>query len=63
MNRQIATAADEQTSVAEDIARNLAEIVSIAQSNEADLQRSESASRAMQGLSGDLSTLSARLMD
>ncbi|WP_419203914.1 methyl-accepting chemotaxis protein [Pseudomonas argentinensis] len=61
MNRQIATAAEEQTSVAEDIARNLAEIVSIAQSNEADLQRSESASRAMQGLSGDLSTLAARL--
>lgn len=63
MNRQIATAAEEQTSVAEDIARNLAEIVSIAQSNEADLQRSESASRAMQGLSGDLSTLAARLKD
>ena len=63
MNRQIATAAEEQTSVAEDIARNLAEIVSIAQSNEADLQRSESAGRAMQGLSGDLSTLAARLKD
>ncbi|SHL68244.1 methyl-accepting chemotaxis protein [Phytopseudomonas punonensis] len=63
MNRQIATAAEEQTSVAEDIARNLAEIVSIAQSNEADLQRSETASRAMQGLSGDLSTLAARLKD
>ncbi|SDI88215.1 methyl-accepting chemotaxis protein [Pseudomonas flavescens] len=63
MNRQIATAAEEQTSVAEDIARNLAEIVSIARSNEADLQRSESASRAMQGVSGDLSTLAARLSD
>ncbi|TBU77015.1 methyl-accepting chemotaxis protein [Phytopseudomonas daroniae] len=63
MNRQIATAAEEQTSVAEDIARNLVEIVSIAQSNETDLQRSESASRAMQGLSGDLSTLAARLKD
>ena len=63
MNRQIATAAEEQTSVAEDIARNLAEIVAIAQSNEADLQRSESASRAMQGLSGELSSLAAKLRD
>ena len=63
MNRQIATAAEEQTSVAEDIARNLAEMVSIAQSNQADLQRSESASRAMQGLSGDLWILAARFTD
>lgn len=33
MNRQIATAAEEQTSVAEDISRNLTEITTIASSN------------------------------
>ncbi|TBU93994.1 methyl-accepting chemotaxis protein [Phytopseudomonas dryadis] len=63
MNRQIATAAEEQTSVAEDIARNLSELVAIAQSNETDLQRIQAASQAMQGLSGDLSGLAARLRD
>ncbi|GAC1036761.1 methyl-accepting chemotaxis protein CtpH [Pseudomonas sp. No.117] len=63
MNRQIATAAEEQTSVAEDIARNLAEIVTVARHNEEDLQRTQSASERLQGVSQDLSSLAARLRD
>jgi methyl-accepting chemotaxis protein len=63
MNRQIATAAEEQTSVAEDIARNLAEIVTVARHNEEDLQRTQNASERLQGVSQDLSSLAARLRD
>ena len=63
MNRQIATAAEEQTSVAEDIARNLAEIVTVARHNEEDLQRTQSASERLHGVSQDLSRLVGRLQD
>ena len=63
MNRQIATAAEEQTSVAEDIARNLAEIVTVARHNEEDLQRTQSASERLHGVSQDLSRLAGRLQD
>jgi methyl-accepting chemotaxis protein len=61
MNRQIATAAEEQTSVAEDISRNLTEITAIASANEANLQRTQGASQHLHGLSGDLNQLTARL--
>ncbi|PZP08414.1 MULTISPECIES: methyl-accepting chemotaxis protein [Pseudomonas] len=61
MNRQIATAAEEQTSVAEDISRNLTEITSIASTNLDNVQRTEAASRNLHGLSGQLSEVTARL--
>lgn len=52
MNRQIATAAEEQTSVAEDISRNLTEITSIASTNLDNVQRTEAASHNLHGLVG-----------
>ncbi|MDU9041929.1 methyl-accepting chemotaxis protein [Pseudomonas corrugata] len=61
MNRQIATAAEEQTSVAEDISRNLTEITCIASTNLGNVQRTEAASRDLQGLSGQLNEVTARL--
>ncbi|MFJ2486941.1 methyl-accepting chemotaxis protein [Pseudomonas sp. NPDC087639] len=61
MNRQIATAAEEQTSVAEDISRNLTEITSIASTNLESVQRTESASQNLHGLSGQLNEVTARL--
>ncbi len=61
MNRQIATAAEEQTSVAEDISRNLTEITSIASTNLDNVQRTETASQNLHGLSGQLNEVTARL--
>ncbi|NBF02760.1 HAMP domain-containing protein [Pseudomonas sp. Fl5BN2] len=61
MNRQIATAAEEQTSVAEDISRNLTEITSIASTNLDNVQRTEAASRNLHGLSAQLNEVTARL--
>ncbi|BBP57744.1 methyl-accepting chemotaxis protein [Pseudomonas sp. St316] len=61
MNRQIATAAEEQTSVAEDISRNLTEITGIASTNLDNVQRTEAASRNLHGLSGQLNEVTARL--
>ncbi|MET0847134.1 MAG: methyl-accepting chemotaxis protein [Pseudomonas sp.] len=61
MNRQIATAAEEQTSVAEDISRNLTEITSIASTNLDNVQRTEAAGRNLHGLSGQLNEVTARL--
>ena len=55
------TAAEEQTSVAEDISRNLTEITAIATANEQNVQRTQGASQQMHGLSGDLNQLTARL--
>ncbi|MCF4994408.1 HAMP domain-containing protein [Pseudomonas syringae] len=61
MNRQIATAAEEQTSVAEDISRNLTEITAIASTNLDNVQRTETASQNLHGLSGALNEVTARL--
>ncbi|WP_373273723.1 methyl-accepting chemotaxis protein [Pseudomonas taiwanensis] len=61
MNRQIATAAEEQTSVAEDISRNLTEITAIATTNDENVQRTQGASQHLHALSGDLTQLTARL--
>ena len=61
MNRQIATAAEEQTSVAEDISRNLTEITAIASSNQENVQRTESAGRNLHELSGQLNEVTQRL--
>nr|WP_277591720.1 methyl-accepting chemotaxis protein [Pseudomonas chlororaphis] len=61
MNRQIATAAEEQTSVAEDISRNLTEITTIASTNLDNVQRTERASQNLHELSGQLNEVTARL--
>jgi len=61
MNRQIATAAEEQTSVAEDISRNLTEITSIATTNQDNVARTETASRDLHGLSRQLNEVTAKL--
>ncbi|UUY08736.1 methyl-accepting chemotaxis protein [Pseudomonas sp. J452] len=61
MNRQIATAAEEQTSVAEDISRNLTEITSIASSNQENVERTQAASQNLQNLSGELGEVTRRL--
>ncbi|WHS59103.1 methyl-accepting chemotaxis protein [Pseudomonas sp. G2-4] len=61
MNRQIATAAEEQTSVAEDISRNLTEITCIASTNLDNVQRTEAASQDLHDLSGQLNEVTARL--
>ena len=61
MNRQIATAAEEQTSVAEDISRNLVEITRIATDNQDAVQRTERAGHRLHELSGQLGEVTARL--
>ncbi|MDP3816943.1 methyl-accepting chemotaxis protein, partial [Pseudomonas sp.] len=61
MNRQIATAAEEQTSVAEDISRNLTEITAIASSNQENVERTQAASLNLQGLSSELGKVTQRL--
>lgn len=61
MNRQIATAAEEQTSVAEDISRNLTEITSIATTNQDNVARTETASRDLHSLSKQLNEVTAKL--
>uniref|UniRef100_UPI0030D9E9F7 methyl-accepting chemotaxis protein n=2 Tax=Pseudomonas sp. EL_65y_Pfl2_R95 TaxID=3088698 RepID=UPI0030D9E9F7 len=61
MNRQIATAAEEQTAVAEDISRNLTEITTIASENEKNVQRTEAASQNLRSLSTGLSDVTQRL--
>ncbi len=61
MNRQIATAAEEQTAVAEDISQNLTEITAIAGANQGDVERTESASAHLHRLSGELGEVTARM--
>lgn len=61
MNRQIATAAEEQTAVAEDISRNLTEITAIATANQSSVEQTESASARLHSLSGQLNEVTGRL--
>ncbi len=61
MNDQIATAAEEQTSVSENITRDITEITSIASSNSAQTQKTTHASGLLQQISGELATLVQRL--
>ena len=61
MNRQIATAAEEQTSVAEDISRNLTEITAIAVTNQDNVKRTQGASEDLHGLSMELNGVISRL--
>ena len=61
MNRQIATAAEEQTSVAEDISRNLTEITAIATTTQSNVKRTQTASEDLHGLSVGLNDVISRL--
>ena len=61
MNRQIATAAEEQTSVAEDISRNLTEITAIASTNQDNVKRTQAASNDLHDLSLGLNDVISRL--
>ena len=61
MNRQIATAAEEQTSVAEDISRNITQITTVATANLDNVKRTEAASHNLRGLSSELNEVTARL--
>ena len=61
MNRQIATAAEEQTAVAEDIARNLTDITTIASNNQDNVKRTEVASTRLHDLSAQLNDVTDRL--
>ena len=61
MNRQIATAAEEQTSVAEDISQNLTELTAIANANQEHVGRTQTASHSLQDLSNQLGSVSQRL--
>ena len=61
MNRQIATAAEEQTSVSEDISRNITEITQIAATNQTEVDHTAQASAALHELSTELNQLAARL--
>ena len=61
MNRQIATAAEEQTSVSEDIARNINEITDIAATTQTETELTADASKVLEDLSEGLAQLTARL--
>lgn len=61
MNHQIATAAEEQTSVAEDISRNLTQISTIATINQDNIQRTQVASDSLHDLSIGLNKVTAGL--
>ncbi|WP_278617932.1 methyl-accepting chemotaxis protein [Ectopseudomonas oleovorans] len=61
MNQQIATAAEEQTSVAEDISRNLTELTAIASANQDNVERTQQASRNLHDMSGQLGEVTRRL--
>ncbi|MCJ8168973.1 methyl-accepting chemotaxis protein [Atopomonas sediminilitoris] len=61
MNRQISTAAHEQTSVAEEIARSLEEITAIGQSNLGHVEDTHEASQGLSRLSKQLQRLTQQL--
>jgi methyl-accepting chemotaxis protein len=61
MNRQIATAAEEQNAVVDDIAQNLVEITAIATANQANVDRTQSASNHLHQLSAELGQVTARI--
>ncbi len=61
MNRQIATAAEEQTAVADDISMNLSEITTIASNNEHNVQRTQATSETLNQLSVQLGSVTSKL--
>ena len=62
MNQQIATAAEEQSLVVEDIARNLLDIKTIATENEANAVRTQDASKQLHETAGGLNQAMRQLM-
>lgn len=61
MSRQIATAAEEQTSVVEGLTQNLTEITDIASTNQGHLQRTQEAGQHLHSLSSTLSALTRHI--
>jgi methyl-accepting chemotaxis protein len=61
MSQQIATAAEEQTLVTDDITRNLTELATVTANTQDSVQRTEVASSNLHGLSGRLNSLTQRL--
>ncbi len=61
MSRQIATAAEEQTAVVEEITVNLSEITGIATTNQGYLQRTQEAGDRLHSLSGQLSAVTSHI--
>ena len=61
MNRQIATAAEEQNAVVDDISRNLTEITAIGQANQHNVERTANASERLHTLSGRLGEITSRI--
>ena len=61
MSRQIATAAEQQTAVVDDITQHLTEITGIATTNQTHLQRTQEASQHLHTLSGQLGTVTRHI--
>jgi len=61
MNRQIATAAEEQNAVVEDITRNLTEITAIGTTNQKNVERTARASERLHTLSTGLGDITKRI--
>lgn len=61
MNRQIATAAEEQNAVVDDISRNLTEITAIGTTNQENVERTAKASERLHTLSNDLGDITKRI--
>ena len=61
MNRQIATAAEEQNAVVNDISRNLTEITAIGMTNQENVGRTTRASELLHTLSADLGDITKRI--
>jgi methyl-accepting chemotaxis protein len=61
MNRQIATAAEEQNAVVDDISRNLTEITAIGTTNQENVERTAKASERLHTLSNGLSDITKRI--
>ncbi|MBL4833719.1 MAG: methyl-accepting chemotaxis protein [Pseudomonas sp.] len=61
MNRQIATAAEEQNAVVDDISRNLTEITAIGTTNQENVERTAKASERLHTLSNGLGDITKRI--
>ncbi|WP_027588785.1 methyl-accepting chemotaxis protein [Pseudomonas sp. RL] len=61
MNRQIATAAEEQTSVAEEMTRNLTDITGIARANQQHVERTHQAAGQLLEISAELGTVTRQI--
>ncbi|WP_304640850.1 methyl-accepting chemotaxis protein [Pseudomonas sp.] len=62
MNHQIATAAEEQNSVVDDISRNVVQIREIGHANQQNVERTAQASERLHAISADMSRLMSRMV-